>query len=103
MKYLVACLFSVMLFRIAEAQDKIDSDNQQYVEGEGYVIYKGYAVPMNPPREGPSGDEELVPERYQNNDNSMDSYYNYTNKQLNPEYNRGAEEKKILKNNKTKA
>jgi len=78
-----------MLFRTAGAQDVVDSRNNQYLQGEGYVMYQSYPIGQQPMREGPVGNTQLMPVgssapyiyRY-------DRQYNYENPQLNPEYNR---------------
>ena len=81
-----------MLFRTAGAQSMVDQRNNQYLEGEGYVMYQSYPIEQQPMREGPVGNTQLVPVgtsapyiyKY-------DRQYNYENPQLNPEYNRPAE------------
>ena len=80
-----------MLFRTAGAQDVIDNRNNQYLQGEGYVMYQSYPIEQQPMREGP-GNSQLAPVGtsapyiYQ-----YDRQYNYENLQLNPEYNRPTE------------
>ena len=95
MKYIVVCIFGCMLFKMAGAQDNVDARIQQYVQGEGYVLYNSYPASEEPMRMGP-GQTQLMPREVPAPyEYKYDEKYNYTNLNLNPEYNRGAIEQEL--------